>query len=61
MYVCVCRAITDTEIEAAVDGGLNDLSQLEEHFGVGTGCGACRETAQNLINQRVAEAQYYAA
>ncbi len=61
MYVCVCRAITDTDIEAAIDGGVNDLAQLEEHFGVGTGCGTCRETAQTLINQRIQETQYYAA
>lgn len=61
MYVCVCRAITDTDIEAAIEGGVSDLDQLEEHIGVGTGCGTCRETAQTLIDQRVKENQYYAA
>jgi len=61
MYVCVCRAITDTDIEAAIEGGVSDMAQLEEHFGVGTGCGTCRETAQTLIDQRAQDSQYYAA
>jgi len=61
MYVCICKAITDSDIESAVDGGASDLQQLEEHFGLGTGCGTCRETAQNLIDRRIQETQFYAA
>ena len=61
MYVCLCRAVTDTDIAAAVDAGVNDLQQLEEHMGVGAGCGSCREMAQHLIDQQLQEAQFYAA
>jgi bacterioferritin-associated ferredoxin len=61
MYVCLCHAVTDSDIESAVDGGLSDLQQLEEHFGVGSGCGSCREMAEHLINRRIEESQYYAA
>ncbi len=61
MYVCLCKAVTDSEIIEAVDNGAHHLEHLEEHHGVGTGCGCCRETAQQLIDQRLAEASSYAA
>jgi len=61
MYVCLCKAVTDSEIVEAVDQGASHLSHLEEHLSVGTGCGCCRETAQQLIDQRLAETSFYAA
>jgi len=61
MYVCLCRAVTDSEIIEAVDQGANQLSHLEEHLRVGTGCGCCLETAQQLIDQRLNETSFYAA
>lgn len=61
MYVCLCSAITDRQINDAVDRGVHDVKQLEELWGVGAGCGTCRDFAQNLIDSRLAEAQSYAA
>ncbi len=61
MYVCICHAVTDHQIADAVDGGVQDLRQLGEACGAGTNCGRCRETAQELIDERLAEATSYAA
>ncbi|MEZ5560346.1 MAG: (2Fe-2S)-binding protein [Pseudomonadales bacterium] len=61
MYVCLCKAVTDHEIAEAVDGGISDLESLEHHSGVGTGCGCCREFAQQIIDARLAERTSYAA
>ncbi len=61
MYVGLGNAATDDEIVEAVDQGADQLEHLEEACGVGTGCGSCREFAQQIIDQRLAESQTYAA
>ena len=61
MFVCLCSAITDRQIQDAVDSGVQNVSQLEELWGVGAGCGTCRDFAQELIDSRLAEAISYAA
>ncbi len=58
MYVCLCQAVRDSEIEAAVAAGHSNLDALAEQLGVGTGCGSCREHAQLLIDQQSAFAGY---
>jgi bacterioferritin-associated ferredoxin len=50
MYVCLCHAVTDQEIRAAVGLGADSLEAIGEHLGVGTRCGCCRETAAQLIS-----------
>ncbi|MGD8418166.1 MAG: (2Fe-2S)-binding protein [Pseudomonadales bacterium] len=54
MYVCLCKAVTDSEIREAVEDGAVHLSHLAERWGLGTGCGCCRETAQQLIDEHLA-------
>jgi bacterioferritin-associated ferredoxin len=61
MIVCLCSAVSDRQINEAVERGVQDVSQLEELWGVGAGCGTCREFAQALIDSRLAESQAYAA
>lgn len=61
MYVCLCKAVTDTEILDHVEDGAVHVSQLAERCGLGTGCGRCQETAQALIDQHLANSLAYAA
>ena len=61
MYVCLCHAVTDTEIREAASGGICDLDGLSDRLGVGAACGCCRETAQAIIDEQLAEALAYAA
>jgi bacterioferritin-associated ferredoxin len=61
MFVCLCSAVTDRQIKEAVDRGVQHVAELEELCGVGAGCGTCREHAQALIDDRLAQAQAYAA
>jgi bacterioferritin-associated ferredoxin len=50
MYVCLCHAVTDHEIRAAVSLGADTLDAIGEQLGVGTRCGCCRDTAAKLIS-----------
>ena len=61
MYVCLCKAVTDTQIVEAVDQGAVQLSELMDSYGLGTGCGRCQATAQQLIDERLAESLSFAA
>ena len=51
MYVCVCNAVTDTDIRQAVDEGVRNLKQLRQATGCANTCGSCSEAAIEVIQQ----------
>ena len=56
MYVCICNAVTDGQITKAIRSGCEDVSELSQRLGVGTCCGTCLPTAEELV-QSVREAK----
>lgn len=61
MYVCLCKAVTDTQIREAVEDGAVHVSHLADSCGLGTGCGRCQETAQQMIDEQLADSLSFAA
>lgn len=55
MYICVCNAVTDSDIRTAVDGGVRNLKQLGKATGCGNGCGCCKEMAVSVLECALAE------
>ena len=55
MYVCVCNAVTDSNIRKAVDAGVCNIKQLEKATACGSVCGCCKEMAIEVLRQAVAE------
>ncbi len=51
MYVCICNAITDTEIREAMASGVTDLWGLQAQLGVATNCGSCKEVAAEILHE----------
>ena len=51
MYVCVCRAVSDSKIRQAVEQGACTVRALKDRFGVGSVCGRCVPEARHLIAQ----------
>jgi bacterioferritin-associated ferredoxin len=49
MIVCVCNAVTESEIRACVEFGCRDLEQVRDVLGVADNCGCCADCAQALI------------
>jgi bacterioferritin-associated ferredoxin len=41
MYVCICRAVTDGQIRAAVEEGVTSIGGLRETLGCSSQCGKC--------------------
>jgi len=49
MYICVCRGISDKEIEEAAQQGVTSLEQLSASMGVGADCGVCQGHACQVL------------
>ena len=55
MYVCICRAVTDTAIRRAVEEeGVRTLRELSRETGAGTQCGSCVATARAILDEALA-------
>lgn len=54
MYICLCKAVTDHDIESAVIAGADSMDQVQNTLAVGTGCGRCASAAQMVIDQTLA-------
>lgn len=49
MYVCMCAAVTDTEVRASVRAGARCLEDVAEECAAGTGCGSCHERIDTIL------------
>jgi bacterioferritin-associated ferredoxin len=49
MYVCICNAVTDKMIRAAVATGATSLADLNRMTGCSGGCGSCADLAQEVL------------
>jgi bacterioferritin-associated ferredoxin len=50
MIVCVCKAVSDRHIRAAVGDGANSLRDLTRELGVGKCCGKCLPEAKAALS-----------
>lgn len=57
MYVCICKGITDGQIQQALDDGA-DYKTLRETLGIGTDCGQCGNHCKAIVRQAQANLFY---
>lgn len=57
MYVCICNAVTDSDIRDAVQDGVSNMRQLGQSTGCGSKCGCCKELAVEILQQSMEEAR----
>lgn len=55
MYVCVCNAVTERDIAAAVCDGMTTLRQLRRDLGVTADCGRCARYAHDCLRSALAQ------
>ncbi len=52
MYICLCKAITDSQIRDAVNNGkATSMKALNEQLGIATQCGKCGREAKRILKQ----------
>ncbi|MCB5364625.1 (2Fe-2S)-binding protein [Pusillimonas sp. CC-YST705] len=49
MFICVCNAITERQVQAAVAAGASTMADLQGELGVATNCGCCMDTALEYL------------
>jgi len=49
MFICICSAITERDVRAAVADGAQSLSDLQGQLGLASCCGACADLAQEYL------------
>jgi bacterioferritin-associated ferredoxin len=50
MYVCICRAITLSRLQALVGSGIDTLDGVERACGAGGDCGTCQEDIRRVLS-----------
>lgn len=56
MYVCVCHAITEKQIEALVrEQGVGNVRELKKRLNLGSQCGTCVQSAQDIIDMTIVD------
>jgi len=51
MYICVCKAVTDSQIVAAIENGACSRKKLTQCLGMGKDCGKCNKEIIALLEQ----------
>lgn len=51
MYICICNAVTDSQIKNALDEGATCVADLNKSLSVGSCCGKCIRTARQVIKE----------
>jgi bacterioferritin-associated ferredoxin len=55
MYVCICQGVTDRQIREVVELGACSLQDVQSKLPVGMCCGSCENTAQQIVDEHLAE------
>jgi bacterioferritin-associated ferredoxin len=55
MYVCVCHAITDSQIKVEISRGARRLCDLKQRLGLCSQCGKCGQHARQLLEAERAQ------
>ncbi|MCU0839921.1 MAG: (2Fe-2S)-binding protein [Rhodospirillales bacterium] len=57
MFVCVCNALTEQDVEdAIIKGGVRTPGGIYHHFGTEPQCGLCEATLRTMINAATRQA-----
>ncbi len=51
MYVCICAAVTDRQLQEVIRNGARTLPQVRAHLPVASQCGQCRKEICAALKQ----------
>ncbi len=57
MFVCICKQVTDSQIQEAVSNGASSFSDIQTELGVATQCGECKNHARQCMRNCRSECQ----
>ena len=54
MYICICNAVSDRQIQNAVSDGARSVDDLHRLLSVGSQCGNCKDCAKQCLKEALA-------
>lgn len=51
MYICICRQVTDKQIESAIQTGANTIEAIQNTLGASSECGNCMDCIRDMIDE----------
>jgi bacterioferritin-associated ferredoxin len=60
MIICLCKAVSDRQIKAAVKDGATCIRDLTRDLGVGTCCGKCIPEARSALSESLNSREFSA-
>ena len=55
MYVCICKQVTEQQIQDAINDGVNTVDGIATELGASTDCGSCRDCVKDMITEYYTE------
>lgn len=55
MILCICRAVSDGDVDAAVERGARTWQAVEKETGAGIDCGTCHPALVRRVKQACAQ------
>ena len=49
MILCICKVVTDKQVDAAIQAGAHTVEAVGAATGAGTECGCCQQSIQDRI------------
>lgn len=49
MFVCICNGITDQDIEAAAEQGVDSMQKLRENLDIANQCKRCTQLVKSTL------------
>lgn len=59
MYICLCNAVTDSQIKSAIEEGHESLRSLKRELCIGKQCGKCIPDVMNILSESIASQEAY--
>lgn len=53
MIVCLCKAVSETHINQAIDEGLDSFRKLQNSLSVAKQCGACSCEVKSILKHKL--------
>jgi bacterioferritin-associated ferredoxin len=51
MYVCICRAVTESEVHDCIDAGARSVREIRDSTGAGGDCASCVRKICAMLKQ----------
>ena len=52
MYVCICAAVTDTQVRACIDAGADTVEEIGQRCEAGVECGSCLDGLDLMLDEQ---------